>query len=105
MGTCAAWARSYWRWDQVNVAREWFESKRWTERTLRLWSGRGGLNLCWTGANTVEENVEWGAFPNRVGKWHFFHLAQKDAIWPELSDEVEPGHQKLGFAFGYTRGF
>jgi hypothetical protein len=105
VATCAAWVRSYWRWDQVDVAREWFESKRWTDRPVWVWSGRGGFNLGWTSVNTVEANVEWGEFPNRVGKWHFEHHASKEPSWPDLSDEVEPGHKKFGFAFGFTRGF
>jgi len=106
VATAGLWVRSYWRWDEWYLSREWFESKRWTDRTLRLWSGGGGFNLGWSSAYTVEANVEWGQFPDRVGKWHWEHRTSNDPLRPSLSDEVETeGHEQYGYGVGFARGF
>jgi len=112
----AMWIRGYFRYDEVGVAVEHFDTPHWVERWAELESWKGGLCFTWRthraerGEYPLDEfpDHRWvfskGCATNNIGAKPGDHGGDDDPEYPSLSgDEIETDYAALGFAFGTGR--
>jgi hypothetical protein len=93
LAVAGLWARSYHRSDSVLWGRALGPNA--PERTIQLYSGRGGLMV-----SSVEATWLYGRVPSMPDDRHFVHRSEDD---PEPPEYVQPGaafdyrHQAWGF--------